>query len=142
MEPHGVSDPVIQSLLARRVWDSRGRPTVEAEMILSDGAVRRGIAPAGASRGSREAVERRDGGSRLGGLDVQGALQGIREEIAPALAGDDPFDKSGIDRKLVTLDGTESLSRLGGNALTAISLAALHAASASRKMPLWRTCWR
>src|SRR5271166_6926241 len=83
MEPHGVSDPVIQSLLARRVWDSRGRPTVEAEMMLSDGAVGRGIAPAGASRGSREAVERRDGGSRLGGLDVQGALQGIREEIAP-----------------------------------------------------------
>src|SRR5271165_1762803 len=138
MEPHGVSDPVIQSLLARRVWDSRGRPTVEAEMMLSDGAVGRGIAPAGASRGSREAVERRDGGSRLGGLDVQGALQGIREEIAPALAGDDPFDQSGIDRKLVTIDGTESLSRLGGNALTAISLAALHAASASRKMPLWR----
>ena len=138
MEPHGVSDPVIQSLLARRVWDSRGRPTVEAEMMLSDGAVGRGIAPAGASRGSREAVERRDGGSRLGGLDVQGALQGIREEIAPALAGDDPFDQSGIDRKLVTLDGTESLSRLGGNALTAVSLAALHAASASRKMPLWR----
>ncbi len=138
MEPHGVSDPVIRSLLGRRVWDSRGRPTVEAEMVLSDGATGRGIAPAGASRGSREAVERRDGGRRLGGLDVQGALRGIREEIAPALVGDDPFDQARIDEKLVALDGTETLSRLGGNALTAVSLAALHAASASRKVPLWR----
>jgi enolase len=72
-----MSEPVIQSLVARRIWDSRGRPTVEAEIALSDGAVGRGIAPAGASRGSREAVDKRDGGKRFGGFDVQDALQGI-----------------------------------------------------------------
>ena len=133
-----MSDPAIQSLIARRIWDSRGRPTIEAEVALSDGSVGRGIAPAGASRGSREAVEKRDGGTRLGGLDVQGALAGIRDEIAPALIGADPFDQTAIDDRLVALDGTANLARLGGNALTAISLAALQAAAASRKLPLWR----
>jgi len=133
-----MSDPVIQSLRARRIWDSRGRPTIEAEIALSDGAVGRGIAPAGASRGRREAVERRDGGRRLGGLDVQDAPAGIRQEIAPALAGADPFDQTGLDQKLVDLDNTENLARLGGNALTAVSLAALQTAAASRKEPLWR----
>ncbi len=133
-----MSEPVIQSMRARQVWDSRGRPTVEAEVTLSDGAVGRAIAPAGASRGSREAVERRDGGPRLDGLDVQGALEGVRMEIAPALAGADPFDQATLDRALVELDGTETLSRLGGNALTAVSLALLHAAAASRRLPLWR----
>ncbi|MBV8106369.1 MAG: phosphopyruvate hydratase [Hyphomicrobiales bacterium] len=133
-----MSDPVIRSLRARRVWDSRGRPTVEAEIALSDGAVGRGIAPAGASRGSREAVEKRDGGPRFGGLDVRDALQGIHAEIAPALIGGDPFDQAGLDRRLVALDGTPTLMRLGGNALTAVSLAALQAAAGSRKLPLWR----
>jgi enolase len=133
-----MSDPAIQSLVARRVWDSRGRPTVEAEVALSDGAVGRAIAPAGASRGSREAVEKRDGGARLGGLDVRGALEGILREIAPALIGADPFGQAAIDRRMVELDGTENLSRLGGNALTAVSLAVLHAAAASRRLPLWR----
>ena len=92
-----MSEPVIRSLSARRIWDSRGRPTVEAEVALSDGAVGRGIAPAGASRGSREAIDKRDGGKRLGGLDVQKALEGIRAEIAPALFGLDPFDQAGVD---------------------------------------------
>ncbi len=133
-----MSHPVIQSLIGRRVWDSRGRPTVEAEIALSDGAVGRAIAPAGASRGSLEAVEKRDGGPRLGGLDVRGALAGIRMEIAPALIGADPFDQEALDATLVALDGAENLSRLGGNALTAVSLAALHAAAASRGLPLWR----
>ncbi len=133
-----MSDPVIQSLIARRVWDSRGRPTVEAEIALSDGAVGRAIAPAGASRGSREAVEKRDGGARLGGLDVRGALEGILTEIAPVLIGADPFGQAAIDQRMVELDGTENLSRLGGNALTAVSLAVLQAAAASRRLPLWR----
>ena len=133
-----MSDPVVQSLIARRVWDSRGRPTVEAEIALSDGAVGRAIAPAGASRGSREAVEKRDGGARLGGLDVRGALEGILTEIAPVLIGADPFGQAAIDQRMVELDGTENLSRLGGNALTAVSLAVLQAAAASRRLPLWR----
>jgi enolase len=133
-----MSGPVIQSLRARRIWDSRGRPTIEVEVVLSDGAVGRGIAPAGASRGSREAVDKRDGGERLGGLDVHQALAGIRAEIAPALIGLEPFDQAGVDARLIAIDGTENKSRLGGNALTAVSLATLHAAAASRGEPLWR----
>ena len=135
-----MSEPVIQSLVARRIWDSRGRPTVEAEVTLSDGAMGRGIAPAGASRGTREALDKRDGGKRFGGFDVQDALRGIRAEIAPALVGLDPFDQAAIDARLVALDGTPNKARLGGNALTAVSLGVLHAAAASRGLPLWRYC--
>ncbi len=135
-----MSEPVIRLLSARRIWDSRGRPTVEAEVALSDGAVGRGIAPAGASRGSREAIDKRDGGERLGGLDVQKALAGIRAEIAPALVGLDPFDQAGVDSRLIAIDGTPNKGRLGGNALTAVSLGVLHAAAASRGLPLWRYC--
>jgi enolase len=133
-----MSEPAIRSLAARRIWDSRGRPTIEAEVALTDGAVGRGIAPAGASRGSREAVERRDGGTRLAGLDVQEALAVIRSDVAPALVGAAPFDQPAIDDALVALDGTANLARLGGNAVTAVSFAVLHAAAASRKLPLWR----
>ena len=133
-----MSEPVIQSLVARRIWDSRGRPTVEAEILLSDGAIGRGIAPAGASRGSREAIDKRDGGNRFGGLDVRDALAGITNEITPALIGLDPFDQAAIDAKLIALDGTPNKARLGGNALTAVSLAVLHAAAASQGLPLWR----
>ena len=107
---------------------------------MSDGAAGRGVAPAGASRGAHEAVDKRDGGKRLGGLDVQTALEGIRAEIAPALIGLDPFDQAGVDAKLVALDGTPNKARLGGNALTAVSLGVLHAAAASRGLPLWRYC--
>ncbi|MBP0579092.1 phosphopyruvate hydratase [Labrys sp. LIt4] len=133
-----MTDIAIRRLVARRIWDSRGRPTVEAEAELSDGTIGRGIAPAGASRGSREALERRDGGEKLGGLDVQGALAGIREEIAPLLMGRDPFDQAGLDAALIALDGTPTKQRLGGNATVAVSLAVLHAAAASRGLPLWR----
>ena len=125
-----MSEPVIQSLVARRIWDSRGRPTVEAEIRLSDGAMGRGIAPAGASRGSREAIDKRDGGQGFRKFDVQDALQGIRAEIAPAVVGLDPFDQAALDAKLIALDDTPNKARLGGNALTAVSLAALHAAAA------------
>jgi len=135
-----MSEPVIRSLVARRIWDSRGRPTIEAEVALSDGAMGRGIAPAGASRGAHEAIDKRDGGERLGGFDVQDALKGIRTEIAPALAGLDPFDQGSIDAMLVALDGAPNKARLGGNALTAVSLAVLHAAAASCGLPLWRYC--
>jgi enolase len=140
MDARPMSEPIIRSLVARRIWDSRGRPTVEAEVALSDGAVGRGIAPAGASRGVHEAIDKRDGGERLGGLDVQDALEGMRTEIAPALAGLDPFDQDRVDARLIELDGTPNKARLGGNALTAVSLAVLHAAAASRGLPLWRYC--
>ncbi|MDQ0395007.1 phosphopyruvate hydratase [Labrys monachus] len=133
-----MTDPVILTVHARRIWDSRGRPTVEAEVLLSDGTLARGIAPAGASRGSREAVDRRDGGPRLGGFDVQDALASVRDEIAPMLAGRDPFDQAAIDFALVALDGTPNKRRLGGNTTVAVSLAVLHAAAASRGLALWR----
>ena len=133
-----MTDPVISRVHARRIWDSRGRPTVEAEVTLSDGTVGRGIAPAGASRGTREAVDLRDGGARFGGFDVQQAVAAVRGEIAAALEGRDPFDQAAIDACLVRLDGTPTKARLGGNALVAVSLAVLQAAAAHRSLPLWR----
>jgi len=128
----------IAGLTARRIWDSRGRPTVEADVLLACGAVGRGVAPAGASRGSREAIELRDGGTALGGLGVDRALGAIRDEIAPALAGLDAADQGRIDEILVALDGTPHKSRLGGNALIAVSLGVLQAAAAANGSPLWR----
>ncbi len=133
-----MPESAIRTVKARRIWDSRGRPTVEAEVTLHDGSTGRGIAPAGASRGSREAVDLRDGGPRLGGYDVGDALAGIRDEVGPALAGLDALDQSGIDATLIDLDGTPNKARLGGNALVAASLAVLHAASVHTGQPLWR----
>ena len=137
MALEGVVMTIIAGVKGRRVWDSRGRPTVEADIVLSDGTLGRAIAPAGASRGTFEAVDLRDGGSRFGGLDVTGAVAGINSEIAPALTGMDVTDQTAIDRRLIDLDGTAEKARLGGNALVAVSLACLHAAAASAPMPLW-----
>jgi enolase len=122
----------------RRIWDSRGRPTVEVEVTLECGAAGRAIAPAGASTGSGEAVDLRDGGVAFGGLDVRRAVANVNEIIAPALAGRDALDQEAIDRLLVELDGTPNKARLGGNALIASSMAVLHAAAMSRRLPLWR----
>jgi len=128
----------IRKVIARRIWDSRGRPTVEVEVVSEDGTSGIGIAPAGASRGTREAVELRDGGARFQGLDVLKAIVGIEHEIAPALIGRDPREQAAIDATLIALDGTPNKSRLGGNALIATSLAVLHAAAATERAPLWR----
>ncbi len=128
----------IRSVHARRVWDSRGRPTVEAEVQLAGGAMGRAIAPAGASTGSAEAVDRRDGGAAFGGFDVRGALAAVNGEIAELLRGRSAGDQAAIDQALVTLDGTPNRARLGGNALVATSMAVAHAAAAARGVPLWR----
>jgi enolase len=128
----------IRQVIARRIWDSRGRPTVEVEVVCEDGTSGLGIAPAGASRGTREAVELRDGGERFQGLDVRKAIAGIEREIAPALVGRDATDQAGIDAMLIALDGTPNKSRLGGNALIATSLAVLHAAAATQHAAVWR----
>ena len=128
----------IEAIQARRVWDSRGRPTVEAEIRLQGGAVGRAIVPAGASTGTREALELRDGGTAFGGLDVQRALAHVRGEIAAALLGLDAADQAGLDRRLVELDGTPDKSRLGANATLAVSMAAAHAAAAAVGLPLYR----
>ena len=133
-----IRSSAIVEVFGRRIWDSRGRPTIEAEVWLDDGSVGRGIAPAGASRGSREAVDKRDGGERLGGFDVQQALAGIGAEIAPALTGMDASEQAAIDERLIILDGTPNKSRLGGNAIVAVSIASLQAAAASAGVPLWQ----
>ncbi|MFQ5959512.1 MAG: phosphopyruvate hydratase, partial [Alphaproteobacteria bacterium] len=128
----------IVALTGRRVWDSRGRPTVEAEVRLAGGATGRAIAPAGASTGSGEAVDLRDGGPRLGGTDVRRAVSHVSGEIATALTGLDAADQAGIDRALIDLDGTPNKGRLGANALVATSMAVANAAAAAAGQPLWR----
>src|SRR5205814_6460904 len=130
-----MSDTRIAGLQGRRVWDSRGRPTVEAEVRLTGGAVGRAIAPAGASTGTGEAIELRDGGTRLGGRDVQRAVAAIDGEIAAALVGQDAADQPAIDHCLIALDGTPQKQRLGGNALVAVSMAPLRAAAAAARRP-------
>jgi enolase len=132
-----MSDTLIQRLHARRVWDSRGRPTVEAELTLRDGSTGLAIVPAGASTGSREACELRDGGTAFGGLDVQRAIAHVNGEIAAALLGTDAGDQDALDRRLVELDGTPGKTRLGANATLAASMAAAHAAAASAGLPLY-----
>lgn len=122
----------------RRVWDSRGRPTVEVEVRLDGGARGRAIAPAGASVGSGEAVDLRDGGKRFGGYDVTKAVAAVRDEIAPALIGQDASQQAAIDGLMSKLDGTPQKSRLGGNALVATSMAVLQASAQASGLPLWK----
>jgi enolase len=133
-----MTGTTIATVRGRRVWDSRGRPTVEADIVLANGARGRAIAPAGASTGSGEAVDRRDGGPAFGGLDVTGAVAAVSGEIAGALKGRDALDQAGIDGALIALDGSGNLGRLGGNAVVATSMAVLHAAAAASGQPLWR----
>jgi enolase len=123
----------IDRAVARCVWDSRGRPTLEVEIATAH-AAGRAIAPAGASTGRHEARERRDADGR--GVDE--ACRAFHAEVAPRLVGHDVADQDGIDRALIDLDGTPQKTRLGGNALIATSLAALHAAAADAGEPLWR----
>jgi enolase len=128
----------IEAVAGRRVWDSRGRPTIEVDVTLAGGARGRAIAPAGASTGSGEAVDLRDGGAAQGGMDVTKALAGLHDEIAPALLGMDAEDQSAIDGRMIALDGTPNKSRLGGNAIIATSMAVAHAAAAGARKPLWK----
>lgn len=130
--------PLVKDIRARRVWDSRGNPTVEVDVTTEDGFWGRAIAPSGASRGSREAIELRDGGERLGGRDVSKAVENIRSHILPRLAGMDVTNQQAIDHALIALDGTSLKTRLGGNAIVATSLAVLHAGAASQNLPLWK----
>ncbi|MBV9777888.1 MAG: phosphopyruvate hydratase [Acetobacteraceae bacterium] len=133
-----MTDTRVAFVHGRRVWDSRGRPTIEADILLEGGAVGRGIAPAGASTGTAEALDLRDGGDCFGGYDVTRALGHVNAEIARALVGIDAADQARLDRRLIELDGTPSKSRLGANALIAVSIAAAHAAAAAAGEPLYR----
>lgn len=132
-----MSKTAIDTVSARRVWDSRGRPTVEAEVRLGGGATGRAIAPAGASRGSREAVDLRDGGHSLGGFGVSRAVVAVNGEIAGRLRGMKATDQAAVDAALIALDGTPDKGRLGGNATIAVSMAVLHAAAAAHGLPLY-----
>lgn len=128
----------ITDVHARRVWDSRGRPTLEVEVTVASGAAGRSIAPAGASTGSGEAVDRRDGGDAFGGYDVTKAVAAVNDEIADALIGFDAEDQEAADAALIDLDGTSDKRRLGGNAMIAASMAVAHAAAAAAEVSLWR----
>jgi len=129
----------ITKIHAREILDSRGNPTLEAEVTLGDGSFGRAAVPSGASTGSREAVELRDGDkTRYGGKGVTRAVANVNGAIADALRGFDANDQKGLDAKMIALDGTPNKSRLGANALLGVSLANAHAVAASKKLPLWK----
>ncbi|HEX5885373.1 MAG TPA: phosphopyruvate hydratase, partial [Pyrinomonadaceae bacterium] len=129
----------IEHVLAREILDSRGNPTVEAEVVLADGEIGRASVPSGASTGENEAVELRDGDKkRYGGKGVLKAVHNVNEVIAPALQGFDALDQAEVDRALIELDGTDNKSNLGANALLAVSMATARAAAAQLELPLYR----
>ncbi|PQJ97033.1 phosphopyruvate hydratase [Chromatium okenii] len=130
----------IVDVRAREVLDSRGNPTVEADVITANGAIGRAIVPSGASTGSREALELRDGDkSRYGGKGVLTAVGNIEGELRDAVLGLDVTDQTALDQKMIALDGTDNKRRLGANALLGVSLAAAHAAAQEKALPLFRS---
>jgi enolase len=128
----------IEHVHARQILDSRGNPTVEVELSLRSGAWGRAAVPSGASTGEFEATELRDGGSNWLGKGVMKAVDNVNGEIATAVRGQDASSQAALDRLLITLDGTPNKSRLGANAVLAVSLAAAHAAAGEERLPLWR----
>jgi enolase len=129
---------MISQVRGRQILDSRGRPTVEAEILLTDGTVGRASVPSGASTGKAESVELRDGGTAWGGKSVTTAVANIADIIGPVLRGLDVSDQSGLDTKLREIDGTPNFARLGANAALAVSLAILRAGAAAQRQPLYR----
>jgi enolase len=128
----------IEAVHARQILDSRGNPTLEVEVVLDDGTLSRAAAPSGASTGAFEAVELRDGGDEYGGKGVTKAIQGIIDEIQPELLGYDADDQRLVDQALIDLDRTPDKSRLGANAIVAVSMAVARAAADSAALPLFR----
>jgi len=127
----------IEEIVAREILDSRGNPTLEVDCVLDGGVGGRAAVPSGASTGSREALELRDGGKRYQGKGVQKAVGNVHDEIAPRLRGMDARDQARIDRALIDLDGTEGKSRLGANAMLGVSLAVARAAAEASGLPLY-----
>jgi len=128
----------IKDIRGREIIDSRGNPTVEADVILESGAMGRAAVPSGASTGSREAIELRDGGDRFMGKGVLQAVKNVNEDIREALLGMDPKDQAKIDQTMIDLDGTDNKERLGANATLAVSMAVAKAAAAEAGLPLYR----
>ena len=136
--PRPISMPLIASVRARQILDSRGNPTVEVDVITEDGAIGRAAVPSGASTGEYEAVELRDGDDDVYlGKGVLKAVENVNESIAPEVVGLDALDQAHLDRMLLDLDGTDNKSRLGANALLGVSLATAHAAAISSGLPLY-----
>ncbi|RLA11830.1 MAG: phosphopyruvate hydratase, partial [Gammaproteobacteria bacterium] len=130
----------IAKIIGREIMDSRGFPTIEAEVTLSSGAFGRAAVPSGASTGSREAIELRDGdASRYQGKGVRQAVTNVNELIAPQLLDMDAADQAGIDQAMIDLDGTDNKAKLGANAILAVSLAVVKAVAADNNEPLYRT---
>ncbi|MQY19706.1 phosphopyruvate hydratase [Nocardia macrotermitis] len=129
---------IIEQVGAREILDSRGNPTVEVEIALDDGTLTRAAVPSGASTGEHEAVELRDGGDRYGGKGVHKAVEGVLDEIAPAVIGLDAVEQRTVDQVLLDLDGTPDKSRLGANALLGVSLAVARGAAESSGLELFR----
>jgi enolase len=127
----------IEELAAREVLDSRGNPTIEVDCLLTGGALGRAAVPSGASTGTREALERRDGGERYRGKGVLGPVRAVEEEIAPELEGMDARDQAFIDAAMIALDGTDNKGRLGANATLGVSLAVAKAAAEAAALPLY-----
>jgi len=132
------SPSVIEHVVGREVLDSRGNPTVEVEVILASGAKGRAIVPSGASTGTFEAAELRDGGDRFGGAGVRQAVSHVNGEIRGTVGGMEALDQRGVDRALIDLDGTDYKSRLGANAILGVSLAVAKAAADDLELPLYR----
>ncbi|HEX6590491.1 MAG TPA: phosphopyruvate hydratase, partial [Moraxellaceae bacterium] len=129
----------IADIRAREILDSRGNPTIEADVILESGVMGRANAPSGASTGSREALELRDGDkSRYLGKGVQKAVGNVNVDIRELLVGRSVFDQAAIDKAMIDLDGTESKSKLGANAILAVSLAVARAAAIEKQIPLYQ----
>ena len=128
----------IEHVHARQILDSRGNPTIEVDVRLATGAVGRGAVPSGASTGTREALELRDGDAQFGGKGVTRAIGHVNGEIANAVRGRDANEQRGLDEALIALDGTEDKSRLGANAILGVSMATARAAAADASEPLWR----
>src|SRR6185436_17146737 len=129
----------IVDIVAREILDSRGNPTIEADVLLESGAMGRAAVPSGASTGSREAIELRDGDAkRYGGKGVLKAVESVNTEISEAIVGLDASEQAFIDKTLIDLDGTENKARLGANALLAVSLACAKAAAEESGLPLYR----
>lgn len=127
----------IEEIFAREILDSRGNPTIEVDCLLEGGAVGRAAVPSGASTGSREALELRDGGGRYGGKGVHKAITHVEESLAPEIVGLDARDQALIDRAMCELDGTENKERLGANAILGVSLAVAKAAAEACGLPLY-----
>ena len=133
-----MQEYTITSIKARQIIDSRGNPTVEADVVLSDGTLGRAAVPSGASTGAGEALELRDGDAHWGGKSVYKAVANVNDVIAPALVGHNAGDQKALDEAMFALDGTDNKANLGANAILSVSLAAAKAVAAAKKVPLWR----